>query len=60
MTMLLFRGVSSSMRFMVVELLRRLAPCTTEILSQRWRESRRWRIVMLIISTERIPKMENR
>ena len=44
MTMLLFREVSSSTRFMPVEQLRRLVPCTMGILSQRWRESKRWRI----------------
>ena len=41
MTMLLFREVFSSMRFTLGEQLRRLAPCTMEILSQRWRESQR-------------------
>ena len=50
MTMLLFREVSSSTRSMPVEQLRRLVPCTMEILSQRWRESQRWEIMMLIIS----------
>ena len=36
MTTLLFREEFSSMRFMLVEQLRRLVPCTVEILSQRF------------------------
>ena len=36
MTTLLFREEFSSMRFMLVERLRRLVPCTVEILSQRF------------------------
>ena len=49
MTMLLFREVSSSTRFMPVEQLRRLVPRTMEILSQRWRESQR--CLVMIFST---------
>ena len=36
MKTLLFREEFSSMRFMLVERLRRLVPCTVEILSQRF------------------------